>query len=110
MGCGTGCDQGGDAVNAPYRTDAFGRSPETLDRLAYDIHELVAGVERRRNARRDARAHVRRLLDEAKNFRRMLLVAHRVGAVHIREYEDVARASAHDCCEAFRRELYPNLK
>ena len=97
-------------MNVIHRTDPFGRSPEVIDRLAYEIHELVAGVERRRNARRDARTHVWRLLAEAKNFRRMLIMAHCVGAVHIREYEAAARSSAHDCCEAFRRELYPNLK
>ena len=97
-------------MNIAHRVNIFGHSPEVIDRLAYEIHELVAGVERRRNARRDARAHVWRLLEEAKGFRRMLLVAHQVGAVHIREYEDVARASAHDCCEAFRRELYPQLR
>lgn len=97
-------------MSAPYRMDVFGRSPEVLDRLEHDIHELVTRAARRQSERRDARTHVWRLLDEAKNFRRMLVVAHCVGAVHIREYEDVARASAHDCCEAFRRELYPNLK
>ena len=97
-------------MNMPYRTDVFGRSPEVLDRLEHDIHELVTRAARRRSERRDARAHVWRLLAEAKNFRRMLIMAHCVGAVHIREYEAAARSSAHDCCEAFRRELYPNLK
>ena len=97
-------------MNIAHRMDVFGRSPEVLDRLEHDIHELVTRAARRRSERRDARAHVWRLLAEAKNFRRMLIMAHCVGAVHIREYEAAARSSAHDCCEAFRRELYPNLK
>ena len=97
-------------MNIAHRVNIFGHSPEVIDRLAYEIHELVAGVERRRNARRDARAHVWRLLEEAKGFRLRLINAHALGSWHIEEYEAAARSSAFDCCEAFRRELYPNLK
>lgn len=51
-------------MNAPLR--AFGRSPETLDRLEHDIHEaLVRSVkrERVRSLVRDARSALRRLCD-----------------------------------------------
>ena len=74
------------------------------------IREIVTAYHRRRLARADAREHVRRLLIEAKTFRRLLLVAHCTGAYHLAEYEEVFRASEHDCIEAFRRDLYPNLK
>ena len=70
--------------------------------LESDIAQIASTYHRRCMARRDARAHVRRLLEEAKNFRRMLLVAHCVGAVHVREYENIFRASEHDCIEAFK--------
>lgn len=69
--------------------------------LESDIAQIATAYHRRCIARRDARAHVRRLLAEAKQFRRMLLAAHVAGAVHVREYENVFRASEHDCIEAF---------
>ena len=104
----------------PFRREAsYAETQRTLDLIAprtvarhlekernrlieQGIHEIVTQYERRKAARADARVHVRRLLEEAKNFRRMLLVAHCVGAVHVREYENVFRASEHDCIEAFR--------
>ena len=73
-----------------------------MSTLESEIAQIATAYHRRCIARRDARDHVRRLLIEAKTFRRLLLVAHCTGAYHIKEYEDAFRASSMDCVEAFR--------
>ena len=61
-------------------------------------------------ARRAARPHVKKLLVEAKLFRSDLIEAHVKQWHPLKPFEDNARSAAMDCCEAFRCDLYPNLK
>ena len=69
--------------------------------LESEIAQIATTYHRRCIARRDARAHVRRLLIEALEFGRRLDKAYENGVYHIRVYEDAARASAMDFIEAF---------
>ena len=71
--------------------------------LEQGIREIVTAYgERRKAMRADARAHVRRLLIEAKLYRSDLLEAHAQEWHPIKPFEDNARASLMDCIQAFK--------
>jgi hypothetical protein len=70
--------------------------------LEEGIAEVVSQYHRRQVARRDARAHVRRLLAETREFRKRHIKAYaKFGPNIVREYELAFMASAMDCFEAY---------
>jgi hypothetical protein len=78
-------------------------SPRTVGRQIDNEHELLLQSRIRRwHARADARAHVRRLLEEARQLRADMFDARKRRYYAVRYFEENYLSAARDCWEAFR--------